>query len=73
VDVRENKETSVQVYKGLIEAAGEEGSTLLKDSQKLEISEGRFAAKPSTFIAVADDAFDKFIASRTSVTGREYA
>jgi hypothetical protein len=73
VDVRENRDTEIQVYKGLIEVAGEDGSTLLKDSQKLEISEGRFATKPSSFIAVADDAFDKFNTARTSVTGREFA
>jgi hypothetical protein len=73
VDVRENRDTEMQVYQGLIEVAGEEGSTLLKASQKLEISEGRFTAKPSSFIAVADDSFDKFNESRTSVTGREYA
>ena len=36
VDVRENRDTEIQVYKGLIEVAGEDGSTLLKDSQKLE-------------------------------------
>ena len=73
VDVRENRDTVMQVYQGLIEAAGEEGSTLLKASQKLEISEGRVTGKPSSFIAVADDSFDKFNESRTSVTGREYA
>ncbi len=73
VDVRENKDTEIQVYKGLIEAAGEEGSTLLKGSQRLEISEGRFLSKPSSFIAVANDSFDRFNESRTARTGREYA
>ena len=73
VDVRENRNTEVLVYQGLIEVAGEGGSTLLKGSQKLEIAEGRFAAKPSTFIAVADDSFDKFNESRTASTAREYA
>jgi len=73
VDVRENKDTEIQVYKGLIEVAGEEGSTLLKDSQKLDISEGRFLSKPSSFIAVANDSFDRFNESRTAKTGREYA
>jgi hypothetical protein len=73
VNVRENHDTEIQVHKGLIEVAGEEGSTLLKASQRLEIAEGRFASKPSTFIAVADDSFDRFNESRTSVTGREFA
>ena len=73
VNVRENHDTEIMVYQGLIEAAGEDGSTLLKAAQKLEISEGRFSSKPSSFIAVADDAFDKFNESRNSVTGKEYA
>jgi hypothetical protein len=73
VNVRENKDTEILVYQGLIEAAGDGGSTLLKAGQKLDISEGRFAAKPSTFIPVADDSFDKFNDSRGSVTGREFA
>jgi hypothetical protein len=73
VDVRENRDTEIQVYQGLIEAAGEEGSTLLKESQKLEVSEGRFASKPSSFIAVANDGFDRFNESRTAATGRQYA
>lgn len=73
VDVRENKDTEIQVYKGLIEVAGGEGSTLLKDSQRLEISEGRFLAKPSSFIAVANDSFDRFNESRTAKTAREFA
>ena len=73
VDVRENRDTEILVYKGLIEAAGEDGSTLLKASQRLEIAEGRLASKPAPFIGVADDDFDKFNESRTSVTGREFA
>jgi hypothetical protein len=73
VDVRENKDTEIQVYSGLLEVAGEEGSTLLKGSQRLEVSEGRFASKPSSFIAVANDGFDRFNESRTAATGRVVA
>ena len=73
VDVRENRDTEIQVYEGLIEAAGEEGSTLLKGGQRLLISEGRFASRPSTFMAVAHDGFDKFNESRTKVTMRAAA
>ncbi len=70
VDVRENRDTEILVYAGLIEAAGEEGSTLLKASQRLEVSEGRFLSKPSSFIAVANDGFDKFNESRDQVARR---
>jgi hypothetical protein len=73
VDVRENKDTEILVYQGLIEVAGEDGSNLLKAGQKLDIAEGKFASKPSTFVPVADDAFDKFNETRNSVTGREFA
>ena len=73
VDVRENKDTEIQVYNGLLEVAGEEGSTLLKGSQRLEVSEGRFTSKPTSFIAVANDGFDRFNESRTAATGRQYA
>ena len=73
VDVREGRDTEIQVYQGLLEVAGEEGSTLLKSSQRLEISEGRFTSKPSSFIAVANDSFDRFNESRTNVTSREVA
>jgi len=73
VNVRENRDTEVEVFEGLIEAAGEDGSSLLKAGQRLEVSEGRFASKPSSFIAVANDSFDKFNESRNSVTRRQYA
>ena len=73
IGVRENRDTAIEVHKGLIEAAGEEGSTLLKGSQRLVVSEGRFTSKPSSFIAVANDAFDKFNEARGAVVGREYA
>jgi FecR protein len=73
VGVRENKDTEILVYQGLIEVAGEDGSSLLKAAQRLDIAEGRFASKPSSFIPVSDDAFDKFNESRTAVTGREFA
>jgi hypothetical protein len=73
IDVREDRDTEIQVFEGLIEAAGEEGSTLLKAGQRLEVSEGRFTSKPSSFMAVANDGFDKFNESRTSVTTRQLA
>ncbi len=68
IDVRENRDTEIFVYKGLIEAAGEEGSTLIKGEQRLQVSEGRFTSKPATFMAVADDSFDRWNESRTRKT-----
>lgn len=73
VNVRENRDTEILVFRGLIEAAGEGGSTLVKADQRLEVSEGRFAGKPSQFMAVADDGFDRFNESRNSQVGQQFA
>ena len=63
VDVKENSETEVLVFRGLVEAAGEEGSTLIKAGQRLEASEGRFS-RPTQFMAAATDGFDRWNDSR---------
>jgi hypothetical protein len=73
INVRENKDTEILVFRGLVEAAGEGGSTLVKADQRLEISEGRFSGKPSSFMAVADDSFDNFNASRNAESGQQFA
>jgi hypothetical protein len=73
INVRENKDTEILVFRGLVEAAGEGGSTLVKADQRLEISEGRFSGKPSSFMAVADDNFDRFNASRNAESGPQFA
>jgi hypothetical protein len=73
VNVRENRDTEILVFRGLIEAAGEAGSTLVKADQRLEITEGRFSGKPSAFMAVADDSFDRFNESRNSELGQQFA
>jgi hypothetical protein len=73
VNVRENRDTEVLAFRGLIEAAGEGGSSLVKAEQRLEISEGRFSGKPSPFQAVADDGFDRFNQTRNSQLGEQFA
>ncbi|MBN1272251.1 MAG: FecR domain-containing protein [Candidatus Aminicenantes bacterium] len=70
VDVRENGETEVLVFNGLIEAAGSSGSLLVKDEQRLEISQGRFVSKPNQFFAAAEDSFDKWCQYRSSLVNR---
>jgi hypothetical protein len=66
IDVKENKETEILVYSGIVEASGAEGSVLLKKEQRLTVSDGRFLSKPDAFIAAAGDAFDGFNDSRNS-------
>lgn len=59
VDVR-GEETEVFVFRGLLEAAGETGSVLIKDAQRLEAIDGHFLGRPSGFAAVADDSFSRW-------------
>ncbi len=68
IDVRENKKTDVFVFSGLTEVAGAEGSTLLKSEQSLSAARGRFDSRPSRFMAVAEDGFDRWNEARDSRT-----
>lgn len=66
IDVRENRETEIFVFDGMVEAAGETGSVLIKDQQRLEVSNASFTSRPTQFAAVAEDSFDKWSANRDS-------
>ena len=58
VDIK-GDETEIFVFRGLIEAAGESGSVLIKEAQRLEAISGHFLGHPSGFAAVAEDSFDR--------------
>ena len=60
IDVRENRETEIFVFEGLVEAASEEGSVLIGSEKRLEIASGRFTSQPTNFYAVAEDSFDRW-------------
>jgi hypothetical protein len=64
IDVRPNAETEVFVFSGLVEAAGETGSVLIKDEQRVEATAGHFTSRPTAFFAVADDSFDRWSEDR---------
>jgi len=66
IDVRENGETEIFVYQGLVEASGEAGSVLIKDEQRLEAVDGHFTSRPSHFYAAAEDSFDRWSEYRDS-------
>ncbi len=70
IDVRENGETEIFVFNGLVEAAGESGSTLVKEAQKLVAIEGHFTSRPIRFHAVSEDGFDRWNEDR-DITLRE--
>ncbi len=73
IDVSEKRKTAILVFHGLVEAAGEEGSLLLKSEQSLEAADGRFTSKPRRFFAVAEDAFDRWSEFRESHIRTEVA
>lgn len=73
VDVREDTETELFVFNGLVEAAGESGSVLTKDEQRVEAIEGRFTSRPTRFMAVAEDSFDRWSEDRDSEVGKYLA
>lgn len=73
IDVRENSETEIFVYKGLVEAAGESGSVLIKESQRVEAADGAFTSKPSQFFAVAEDSFDRWSENRDTEVRKQLA
>jgi hypothetical protein len=59
IDVR-GDETEIFVFRGLLEAAGETGSVLIREAQRLEATGGHFLGRPSGFVAVAEDSFDRW-------------
>jgi hypothetical protein len=73
IDVRENKETEILVFNGMVEASGEASSSLVKTGQRVTLSEGRFLSKPSVFLTVPDDSFDRFNQDRESSLNQELA
>lgn len=74
IDVRqENSETEIFVFEGMVEAAGETGSVLVKAEQRLEVSNARFTSRPTRFYAVAEDSFDKWSEYRDSQVRKHLA
>ncbi|MFP4082159.1 MAG: DUF6600 domain-containing protein [Candidatus Aminicenantes bacterium] len=73
IDMREGRETEIFVFQGLIEAAGESESVLVKDEQRLEAIQGHFNSRPAPFHAVAEDSFDRWSEYRDSQTRKRLA
>ncbi|UCE41122.1 MAG: hypothetical protein JSV17_17070 [Candidatus Aminicenantes bacterium] len=59
IDVR-GEETEIFVLRGLLEAAGETGSVLIREAQRIEAVNGYFLGQPSGFMAVVEDSFDRW-------------
>lgn len=73
IDVRSNVETEIFVFNGLVEAASESGSILIKDEQRLEATEGNFTSRPTSFFAAANDSFNRWNQNRDSLIKRHLA
>lgn len=73
IDVKQNEETEIFVFEGLLEAAGETGSTLIKSTQKIDFVQGHLSSGPSQFMAVAEDNFDRWSENRESQIRRQVA
>jgi hypothetical protein len=73
IDVRENRETEIYVFDGLIEAAGEEGSVLIKNEQRIEVKDGHFTSRPTHFYADAGDSFERWSEYRDSQLDKRVA
>ena len=74
INVRENGATEILVFQGTIEAAGADGSMLVKGAQRLALTEGRFDGRPAAFYAAAaEDSFDRFNATRSAAVNRQLA
>jgi len=67
IDVSEDGRVEISVYSGLVEAAAEEGSILIKDGQRLSAADGRFNGRPTAFFGLAEDAFDRWNGERAAL------
>ncbi len=63
IDVR-GDETEIFVFRGLLEAAGETGSVLIRDAQRMEAVDGHFLGRPSGFAAMTEDSFNRWSEGR---------
>jgi len=66
IDIKENSKTIISVFQGMVEAASESGSVLIKESQKMEIVQGNFTSRPESFSTAADDNFNRWSEYRDS-------
>jgi len=58
VDVRDNRETEFSVWSGSAEAAGEEGSVLVRSGERITAANGRISSEPEGLYTRRDDFSD---------------
>lgn len=72
-DVRENQETEFQVLRGEAEVAGEEGSVLVKDGERVIAASGYFLSEAEYVYARSNDNFDRWNQARDALLNRAVA
>ncbi len=73
VDIGDDGRTEILVFEGLVEAAAEDGSILVKEGQGLSLTDGRFDGRPKDFFAGSSDAFDRWNNDRAALVYRSDA
>lgn len=73
IDVRENRETEIFVFRGMAETAGDGRSSLLKSGQRMEAVQGHFTSNPTPFTVAAIDSFDRWSGYREDLLRRRLA
>lgn len=73
VNVNKNRNTEFIVYEGVVEAAGESESLLLKGGQKLEAQRGYYTEIPLDFMTAANDNFYEWSHQRDSILRQHFA
>ncbi len=73
IDVWEGEDTEIFVFKGVVEAAGANDSLLLQDAQRVKAIRGNFTSRPASFMAAAEDSFDRWNEDRDNQVRRNYA
>jgi len=72
-DVNENQNTEFFVYEGVVEAAGESESLLLKDGQRLEAQRGLYTETTPNLMTAANDNFYEWSRQRDSLLRQHFA
>ncbi|HUT08734.1 MAG TPA: DUF6600 domain-containing protein [Candidatus Latescibacteria bacterium] len=71
-DVRLDRETEVFVREGSLEAAGEDGSVVVRAQESLRVADGRFSGDPE-YSYSRDDNFDNWNGSRDTLLSQRSA
>ncbi|MGM0466422.1 MAG: DUF6600 domain-containing protein [Acidobacteriota bacterium] len=68
--IKQGKQTEIRIFEGGAEAAGEEGSLLLGDEEKLIVSNGRFITNATRFYPSMNTGFAEWNSSRDAFHNR---